>query len=438
MPVHLPCVQLGRIDHSNRVDGYRWPQGQQRDNRPRRVVTDVDEQEVDEQGVGARLRRQRKLRGMTQHQLAAGSHFSVSLIKKVEQGSQPPSPAFVAGVANVLAVSTGYLYGADDAAIYEQRQVEVAGIAFLRTALEAYDDPMPEGPPLDLPTARRRLRQIGRQLAGLHYAEGANALPGLFHHLYVLADQSGHDGEESRSVLHDAYRMAATLASRFRQADLAAIASERHITLAPRTGDPLRVAISAYHRSSRHLQHGDYRLGLRIIERARDHVGNTAEGRSVGVQLDLRAAVMAARTGDADAADGYIDRARAATKQFDPPGSPYYNIDASALNVAIHWCAAPVENYDGSEAVRRSRQVHVVDPKRPERVAHHHIDMGRAWMLHGDREQALANLNVARRIAPFNTRHHPGVHETLRALADADRRATDSLASFARWAGVTI
>jgi hypothetical protein len=97
-----------------------------------------------------------------------------------------------------------------------------------------------------------------------------------------------------------------------------------------------------------------------------------------------------------------------------------------------------VENYDGAEAVHRSQQVTVFDPTRPERVAHHHIDMGRAWMLYGDREQTLANLNAARRIAPFNTRNHPGVRETVRALAEADRRATDSLASFARWAGIEL
>lgn len=393
---------------------------------------------MDEQGVSERLRRLRKLRGLTQHQLAAGSHFSVSLIKKVEQGAVPPSPAFVAGVARVLAVSPAHLYGTDERSILEHPQVDAAGIGFLRTALDAYDDPSPEGEPLDLVTVERRLQQIGHQLAGLRYAEAAGQLPDLLHHLYVLAEQPGHEGERSRAALHDAYRMAASLAGRFRQTDLAAVASERHVRLAPLTGDPLRVAISAYHRSTRHLQHGDYRTGLRILDRARDHLTTTASGRAVGVQLDLRSAVMVARTGDTDTADGYLDQARAEVDQFGPPTSPYYNIDASALNVAVHWCAAPVENYNGAEAVRRSQQVRVVDPARPERVAHHHIDMGRAWMLHGDREQALANLNAARRIAPFNTRNHPSVRETVLALAEADRRTTGSLAGFARWAGIEL
>jgi hypothetical protein len=186
------------------------------------------------------------------------------------------------------------------------------------------------------------------------------------------------------------------------------------------------------------MRHGEYRTGLRILDRAHEHVTDTADGRAIRMQLDLRSAVLAARAGDTDAADGHVGRARTDIGQYRPPASPYYNIDASALNAVVHWCAAPVENYDGTEAVRRSQQVRVVDTTRPERVAHHHIDMGRAWMLHGDREQALANLNAARRLAPFNTRNHPSVRETVLALAEAGRRSTGSLAGFARWAGIEL
>lgn len=64
--------------------------------------------------------------------------------------------------------------------------------------------------------------------------------------------------------------------------------------------------------------------------------------------------------------------------------------------------------------------------------------MARAWMLHGDRTESIKHLNAARRAAPYNTRYHPAVRETVLALAEADRRATDSLAGFARWAGVQL
>lgn len=390
----------------------------------------------DEDGVGERLRRLRKLRGLTQQQLAARAHVSTSLVKKVEQGTTPASAALVASTARVLGSKPAYLYGTDDREIVEEPNAAVE-IDALRTALDAYDDPRPEGRPLTLDAARKRIAALSRYVYGLRYADAARELPGLLHHLYLLAEQPGADGEQARATLHDAYRMVASVAGRLRQADLAAVASERHVQLAPLTGDPLRIAISAYHRSSGYLQHGDYRGGLRVLDRAREHVQSTPVDRAIAVQLNLRSAVLAARAGDSAEADGYIEEARAMASA-DVPDTPYYNIDASQLNVTVHWCAAPVEQYDGTEAVKRAQQVRVVDRRRPERVGHHHIDMARAWMLHGDRSESLNHLNAARRVAPYNTRYHPAVRETVLALAEADRRATDSLAGFARWAGIRV
>ncbi len=183
-----------------------------------------------------------------------------------------------------------------------------------------------------------------------------------------------------------------------RQADIAAIASERHIQLAPRTGDPLRVAISAFHRSSRYLGLGDYNGGLRVLERVKEHL---AEPSAVATQLHFRNAVLA---GKPDRADEDVDEARAMRRD---DYHPYRGIDASELNIAVHWCALPVEALDGAEAIRRGGLVTLAGNTRPERVGHHHIDQACAWLLHGDRNRCLDELNEARRIAPFNTRHHP-------------------------------
>ena len=393
---------------------------------------------MDSESVGARIRTLRKLRGVTQRQLADRTHFSESLVKKVEQGSVPPSAAFVAVTARVLQVRPSYLYGTEERELAHQPAVEAAGIADLRVALDGYDDAQPEGEPLTIRQAISQLQAIARSVYRLKYDDAAHTLPVILPHLYVLAMQDGVPGEQARATLHDAYRLAASIAGQFRQADLAAIASERHVALAPLTGDPLRLAISAYHRASRHLQNGDYSLGMRIAERAHQNIGTGPIDRAVAIQLHLRSAILAARAGDRARGDDHIAEARDLSQRFDPPAVPYYNIDASRLNIDVHWCAVPVENYDGTESVRRAGLVHVVDPARPERVGHHHVDVARAWLLHGDREMALASLNAARRIAPNRIRHHPQVLATVRALAGSDRRVTDSLAGFARWAGISL
>jgi hypothetical protein len=185
------------------------------------------------------------------------------LIKKVEQGSVPPSAALVAVSARVLGVPVAYLYGTDDHEVAKKESPDVQ-LDDLRAALDAWDDPQPEGPPLTLRSINHSLDEINRQIVGTRYAEAARSLPPLLHHLYAQVDRS----EQARAALHDAYRFSAAVAGRFRQTDLAAIASERHVQLAPATGDPNRVAISAFHRSSRHLQRGDYSSGLQLLERA--------------------------------------------------------------------------------------------------------------------------------------------------------------------------
>jgi transcriptional regulator with XRE-family HTH domain len=383
---------------------------------------------VDTERVGARLRKLRKLRGVTQAQLAGRANFSASLVRKVEQGTVPPSSAFVAAAARALAVPVERLYGTDDRQMTEESPR--AQLDELRAALDAWDDPRPAGDPLSLLAVNARLDEISRQITSTRYADASTALPSLIHHLYVLTEQDGHAGDQARGALHDAYRFSAAVAGRFRQVDLAAIASERHVQLAPLTGDPNRVAISAFHRSSRHLQRGDVTGGLRLLERARRDID---ERSPVACQVHLRSAVLAARAGQLDRADEFVDAARAVGQ-----GPGYRGIDATPVNVAVHWCAAPVETMDGAEAVRRGAQVHIVDRSRPERVGHHHIDQARAWLLYGDRDRTLAELNAARAVAPFNTRHHPAVRETVLALAESDRRRTESLAGFARWAGIEL
>lgn len=389
-------------------------------------------------GAGLRVQATRKLAGLTQRQLADRAHVSVSLVKQVEQVRVPASPSFVAAAARALGVKVAHLYGTDEQEVMEQPSVEASTVSELRSALDAYDDPMPDGAPLPLNTICQQLAGIGRALHAERHTESAAQLPPLLHHLYLLAGQPGHAGEQACAVLHDAYRMAASIAGQLRQYDLAALASERHIQLAPTTGDPLRIVVSAYHRSTRHLQHGDYRAGLRMLDRARQHLDTSPPGRAMAVQLDLRSAVLAARAGDRREGDEWVTEARALVDEFAPPERPYFNTDASSLNTLVHWCALPVETYDGSETVQRASTIQVSDRTRPERVAHHHIDVARAWLLHGDRHQALAHLNEARRVSPRRTRHHPQVRETVVTLAETDRRRTDSLAGFARWAGIRV
>ncbi|MDQ3989765.1 MAG: helix-turn-helix domain-containing protein, partial [Actinomycetota bacterium] len=57
-------------------------------------------------GVGRRIRAARKLApDLTQATLARRAGFSLSLVKAVEQGRAPASPAYVAAAARVLGMT---------------------------------------------------------------------------------------------------------------------------------------------------------------------------------------------------------------------------------------------------------------------------------------------------------------------------------------------
>lgn len=188
------------------------------------------------------------------------------------------------------------------------------------------------------------------------------------------------------------------------------------------------------------LHRGDWAGVLRISDRGRTLVegDRSPAARAVRAQLHLRQAIAQARLGVLDRADEHIDEARRLVATGDVPAHPFYNINASAANVEIHWVAVPVELSDGTTAAGRIARVQLPEDAEPFRVGHHWIDVARAWTLHGDRVKAFDALRQARQITPQQTRYHPTVHETVRILAETDRRATDTLASFARWLGMTL
>jgi transcriptional regulator with XRE-family HTH domain len=61
--------------------------------------------------IGTRVAEERKLRGLTQRQLAERAHVSLSLLRKVEQGTVPASPAFTSAAARALGMGPAELLG---------------------------------------------------------------------------------------------------------------------------------------------------------------------------------------------------------------------------------------------------------------------------------------------------------------------------------------
>lgn len=385
--------------------------------------------------VGKRVQVVRKLRGLTQEQLANRAHLSVSLIKKVETGRKAASPYFVATVAHALRVSVPELYGRPTPRYGTER----ADVADLETAIMAGPVIAADGPPYSLDELAARSRDLVAVGQRAQYDQLASEVPTLLADTHnAVASHVGDDRRRAWRILAETYNHAAGCLYRL-GSDVVAHAADAGMRAAEHGDDPVLASVILTEKCLPLMQRGAYDHVSYLCHEARLTLDtercDTMETRSARGYAHLRSAIVAARTGDPDTATGHLDEARRLAEQI-PRTANLHATSFNSANVDVHAVAAAVEAGNGREALRRAR------PLGPGlsavRHAHHHVDLSRAHLLVGDREGTLSALYAARDAAPQMTRYHPQVHETVRVLAETDRRRSDSLAGFARWAGIAV
>ena len=399
-------------------------------------------EEVRLDGVGQRVRAERNLAGLTQRQLAARANVSLSLVKKVEAGFVPASPAFVAAAARALSADSATLmrqpYLRDEPS---SRRVH-AVIPGLRREIAAYRLP----PDQDIrPRSVAELRLAVNEASRLRHLATLDTLgaelPALLAELRAaIAHTERHDQEVFYGLLAEAYAAAGQVAYKLGYSDLSSLTTERVEWAASRSGDPLASAAADFYVGGELIATAEWNGALSYLERARERIkdelrsGNEAAFAMYG-QLHLKSGLAAARSGDASSSDDHLAEARRLASKVSR-GSDHYRLAFDLDSVKIWSVGLAVEREDGTEAIKRADGLRFSNTVPRERVGHHWIDLARGYQLHGDREQALLALQRARKISPQQTRYHPQVRETLVTLAESDRRSSATLAGLARWAGI--
>jgi transcriptional regulator with XRE-family HTH domain len=389
--------------------------------------------------VGVRIAELRKIHGRTQQSLAARATVSYSLLHKVERGERPASPSFITAIARALGVNvldiTEQPYGVRDAAPASEQ----AGIPALRQALVEGADPELDTAMRSLEDLRAAVTEIKEFARRTKYAEVVWALPDVLRHLHrAVLDLPSSMRPSAHEVLSAAYSYAVVALYRLGRLDLSHLANERARATAAQGDDPLRAAVAEWNHSLLLMFDGSYPAGLRSIDRAEaivDLAPPTPAVPAVRGALHLRAAIIAARATNSDLAANHLAAARSLAADGQDEAN-FYGTKFGLPNVSIHDVAVPLELTDGTTAVTRAATVTLPPTTAPSRVGHYWIDLSRAWLLHGDRRQALDSLQHARRIAPQLTRYHPQAHETVHILAMQDARSTGSLRHFAAWCGI--
>ncbi|ONK14888.1 helix-turn-helix transcriptional regulator [Streptomyces sp. MP131-18] len=374
-------------------------------------------------GVGRRVAYWREHRGLTQAEFGRLMGQSRRWVQDWEGGQRQSDPrlSVLQRAAEVLRIPLERLvFNPIPAPANAPIPVEVAALAEALHHLPARE---PAASPSPLTAMHRRLTFAFQAWVACHYTAAARALPGLLAEAHIAADGSA----EGATLLSRSYQLAASLLFKYSSLSCTpgVLAADRGLTAATRSGDPVviggasrRVARGLIHQQ-RHAEATEYATtqadALRpVLERA------GTPGLSTLGMLYLVAAVGASGSGRSPAAvSTATDRIYAAAEVADQQGDEQAE-DFTAfgsVNVALHEVDVLLRLDDAWAAVEAGRRVtpenlaHV----HRERQARHLVTKARALALTRRREEAVAALGEAERLAPEEVRR-PAVVSVVKEL----------------------
>ncbi|MEV5962740.1 hypothetical protein AB0L70_13315 [Kribbella sp. NPDC051952] len=198
-------------------------------------------------------------------------------------------------------------------------------------------------------------------------------------------------------------------------------------------------AAREYLRITAYPRRQDYETRWNLNNSGRAHLEGT-DSRTPGAlialgQLNLGAAVLSARAGDASAVRDYLDEAdRYASRTGEDLETFWFGFGPT--NVNVHRVITMIELGDYSHTIHLGEFVRFLRGWLPTRIGHHHFDLARAYQRLNVPDQALRHLQIARRVAPGQARRHPLVRGVVMDLPHASRHPSDALTRYAAWIGV--
>ncbi|MEU5684513.1 transcriptional regulator [Streptomyces venezuelae] len=389
--------------------------------------------------IGHRIAEARRARGLTQLQLAHRIPCSKSLIAQVERGHKPATPSLTAGAARALGVRLEQLTGQPYEDAHRGRvHATVPDIQTSMLSWDLPDDDLPLRPFDELAADVASASALGRKAL---YARLGSMLPPLLDELSAACHAAqGRERERLFGLLGEAYSGVTAIAYAVGLSDLRSQAMDRVQWAAQESADPVRISRTQWHRSTLFLQAAAYERGMRLLDRVRQDLGEDISCMdpptlSVHGAVHLRSAMFAARQGNAPTAHAHLDAAAEAARRLGHDAN-HYGLEFGPTNVAMHRLGVAVEMYDGPEVARRTRRTRLPATVAPVRAGHWYIDAAKGWLDYGNRGEAFAALQAARRASPEQTRNHPQVREVTQTLIRLERYGKEALSGFAAWLGL--
>lgn len=385
-------------------------------------------------GVGRRIAAARRMRRMTQDDLARSALVSLPMIRAIERGARLPSEATLDAIAAALALDPSRLLhgrGLSDSRVHDAMPALSAAIA----VVDVPDD----GPTPPLEQLRTAVAEAANWRLGAQYVRLAGRMPALLGNLIrALHTVPAEHRAEVAALLVSACRSADAVAYKYSHRDLSARLVDLMRWGAAQAEDELLAASVAYVRTETFFAARAHRAGLRALEAAIDSAPAPTGPAAIAARgaLHMRAAVIAARAADPAAAAHHLAEAAQLGDQVDE--DVYYGTAFGPSSVRIHQVSVAVSL--GQDHIQDALDVaHEWKPPREEvpaeRRSGFYIELARAQLWAGRRDDAFESLKVARRIAPQHTREHPWAREDTAALLRLKRADSETLGNFAEWIG---
>lgn len=389
-----------------------------------------------EEHTGARIAHVRKVRRLTQRELADLSHVSYSTLTKVEQGALPASPSVIGTLARALSVPVTELTG--QPYLEELRHDQLDGLINpIREALNIYDlGPDPDVTPRPVEELEAHAEKLCAMVRATNIKQVAADLPALIHEATTTAHTNPVD--RSWRLLAGTYRTAYDVTTKLGFPDLCTVALDRMDWAAQRASDPVLSGMRQYLRALAYLRASDYKTGKRLISLGTSTLEQAEPGHVLDVvtgQLHLGAAVLAGRDKNKDDAEGHLSEAGRIAGRTGPAEKVHW-LSFGPTNVGVHRVSVLAELDLYPEAVHEAQGITIPGGWPPSRLAHHHAEVARAQMWTGRADAAFKSLLKARKLAPQQTRYHPTVRETYAGLEAAKRRMPDTFSNYGSWLGM--
>ncbi|MEV6422515.1 helix-turn-helix transcriptional regulator [Streptomyces sp. NPDC051662] len=397
--------------------------------------------------LGVKLRRARKLAGLTQEGLSERADVSVDVIRQLEQrrkGSArlPTLHALSKGLGVELTSLLGDPPGVPSNGEGDPPQM----VALRRAIMPPLYAPAPEPSGVETLTVELLRAEIADAWTLYHDAEFGRLmeiLPG------VIADArqtaSAGTGEEragGQAALGKALQLGGHLSIRMGKTDLALSSLERAIAAADASSDPLlgpMIANSvawAYQRQNR--LDDAIAVALHAADRVKSTRFDDAEGVKVWGGLTMSAATSYARSRDYERADAMM---RAAEKEAVRVGRMPTSEDSrmvsvfSKSSVRIERVRLAVQFGHPEEALKLAKGMRLSKDTPPSWRTWLLLDVARAHTDVGNAEGAVKALESLRRFAPTWMRHHTLAVSIVEELWELPNRPT-GLRPIAEFLGV--